>query len=96
MSRVIYNQVDTDAQLVQRLCQVYGRISLASDDPQLLCESATHSLATKLMCKSLYFAYKAYQIEKPSAYRQREMAEQSTYAPETPHFEEKPEVQHIA
>lgn len=48
------------------------------------------------MSKSLYFAYKAYQKEKPSAYRQREMAQQSTYAPETPHFEEKPEVQHIA
>jgi hypothetical protein len=58
--------------------------------------SLAHRLCDPADVQSLYFAYKAYQIEKPSAYRQREMAQQSTYAPETPHFEEKPEVQHLA
>lgn len=77
----------------------YVRFMVASAWPQMIPNffvSLGQWLYHSAHIQSLYFAYKAYQIEKPSAYRQREMAQQSTYAPETPHFEEKSEVQHIA
>jgi len=77
----------------------YVRFMVASAWPQMIPNffvSLDHLWYCSAYVQSLYFAYKAYQIEKPSAYRQREMAQQSTYAPETPHFEEKPEVQHLA
>jgi hypothetical protein len=52
----------------------------------------------ELILQSLFFAYKAYQVEKPSAYRQRSSIHDSNAMDtrEVPHYDDKAEVEHIA